>query len=247
MTDLSALIPPHEPSEDTLATVGGMALDAIPLLGPLAGRALDHALATRERERRHEFDRAIVGELQRLAEQTDQALTVADVVSSDEFLATLALARREAAETASANKRQRLARAAAEAGPWSEFDASERAAFLRLVTSLEDLHIALLARLNDREAWKVARAETPAPHPNDVDMGPTLSAVLGTTPADRANPIVSDAIGDALANLGMHSLTTGLVTDGYGFPFAPGVTDRGERFLAYLSEESPADPAPPAA
>ncbi len=113
MADFENLVPPHEPAEDTLTTVIGMGIDTIPLIGQAAGRLLDHAIAARAAQRRHEFDLAIVSELRRLAEdQGLDALTVADVVASDEFLATLARTQREAAETASESRRRRLALAA---------------------------------------------------------------------------------------------------------------------------------------
>lgn len=249
MTDLSALIPSHEPADDTLATVGGMALESIPLLGPLAGRALDHALATRERERRHEFDRAIVGELQRLAERMDETLTVADVVRSDEFFAALNYARRAAAETADDAKRQRLARAAAEAGPWSDFAASERAGFLRLVSKYDELHIWLLTYFADPVAWLDAHGLAHVHDGVNVgEIGEHVAEALDVgIPGDRQSDdvphIVTDALEDLIGDNTMSLFSLASIRDR---PFASQLTDRGRRFLAYLREESPADKPRPA-
>lgn len=154
MTDLNELVPPHEPAEDALVLAGGLALDAIPVVGPMATRALDHALAARDRDRRHEFDLAVVEEVQRLARQVDESLTVADVVESDDFLAAFNRGRRAAAETASAVRRRRLATAVAHSGSWARFSESERHQFGRLAEEFSDLHVWLLVYLDDRGDWR---------------------------------------------------------------------------------------------
>lgn len=248
MTDLAALIPPHDPAEDAFATVGGMALDSIPLLGPLAGRALDHALATRERERRREFDVAVVAQLQSLAEGSEAVLTVADVVASDEFLAAITYTRRVAAETAEEAKRQRLALAAAQAGAWSDIAASERAGFLRLAAKYDELHIWLLAYFADPIRWLDAHGLT---HVHDGitvdDRGTQLAEALGLGPeGERSADDVPDVVQDALDELATDSVLSPIVLDmARDEPFAPQLTSRGRRFLAFLRETAPEHQEPP--
>ncbi|MGM7671910.1 hypothetical protein [Microbacterium sp. A93] len=245
MTDLADLIPPHDPAEDTLATVGGMALDAIPLLGPLAGRVLDHALATRERERRHEFDTAIVDEVQRLAERTNAALTVADVVNSDEFLATLARTRREAAETASATKRQRLARAAASTLDPGAPERAERQHYLRLIIELEDIHIWLLAYFHDPRAWLDAHDLSHAYGNNfgGSGTGPLEAALehFGMTLTQPIEGALEELERRALASPQLRSFMT------QGGMVQTRTTPGANAFLQYLGEGDPADAAPPVA
>lgn len=248
MTDLSGLIPPHEPAEDALATVGGMALDAIPLLGPLAGRALDHALAARERERRHEFDTTIVGEIQRLAERTEAAITVADVVNSDEFLATLARTRREAAETASTSKRQRLARAAVAALDPNAPARAERESYLRLVTELDDLHIWLLAYFADPRAWLdrhglLGTYENVASGNADGPLKHALGS-LDIPFSESVEAALSDLERLDLASVSPRVLRPMVTTDAM---FQGRLSTRGRAFLTYLDEGDPADADPPAA
>lgn len=241
MTELEALIPPHEPAEDTLATVGGIALDSIPLLGPIAGRALDHALAARERERRHEFDTAVVAEVQRLAERTRAALTVADVVNSDDFIATLARTRREAAETASRTKRQRLARAAVAALDPGALSRAEREDYHRLIADLDDLHIWLLAYFAGPRAWLDAHglthayqqitAGSPQVHLETAlaHFGVTFSAPVVAALADLERLGLADVQERTLRNF---STASGMLE--------PRTTPRGRAFLAYLGDGSPA-------
>lgn len=248
MTDLSGLIPPHEPAEDVLATAGGMALDAIPLLGPVAGRVLDLALATRERERRHEFDTAVVAELERLAEWTDATLTVGDVVNSDEFLATLARARREADETASASKRQRLAHAAVSALDPDAPARAEREGYLRLIAELDDIHIWLLAYFADPRAW--------------LDHHGLLGAYKNVASGDVAGPLehalsildipLSASVETALSDLDRNDLASvsprvlrPLVTA--ETMYQSRISSRGRAFLKYLDEGNPAEMDPPSA
>ncbi|MGP6176860.1 hypothetical protein ACTU6U_06095 [Microbacterium sp. A196] len=248
MPDLSALIPPHEPAEDTLATVGGMALDAIPLIGPVAGRVLDLALATRERERRNEFDTAIVGALQRLAQRADETLTVADVVNSDEFLATLARTRRAAAETASTSKRQRLARAAVSALDPNAPSRAERESNLRLITELDDLHIWLLAYFADPRAWLdhhglLSTYKNVASGNADGPLKHALSS-LGIPLSGSVEAALSDLERLDLANVSPRVLRPTVTADAM---FQSRVSTRGRAFLAYLDEGNPAEADPPAA
>ncbi|MEU4015813.1 hypothetical protein AB0E56_11165 [Microbacterium sp. NPDC028030] len=246
MTDLADLIPPHDPSEDTLAAVGGMALDAIPILGPLAGRALDHALAARERERRHEFDIGVVSALQQLAERSDTALTLADVVNSDEFLATLARVQREAAETASHTKRRRLARAAVSALDPSAPPRAERADFLRLIIELEDLHIWLLAFFADPRAWLDAHDLAHVYENSGLGSSPGVALEAALNYHDMTFSVSIEAALDDLEGRGLASaqLRTFMAQGGMVQPRA---SARGLALLQYLDEGNPAEAEPPPA
>lgn len=64
------------------------------------------------------------------------------------FLASLARAARAAAETASQEKRQVLARAAAHSGPWSDVEQERREEFVQLACELQPVHIRLLVFLD---------------------------------------------------------------------------------------------------
>lgn len=231
---LEPLIPPHEPASDALITVAGIAIDAIPIIGPMGTRALDHALATRDRERRLEFDRAVVAELQR---QADSSLTVGDVVSSDEFLAALARGQRVAAEASSAAKRTRLAAAVASTVTDKTLSANERGGFWRYVEQYDDLHIWLLSFFSSPIDWLDAHGLSAA---HERIRGGTvaepLTAALGSDP--RSTPTVRDAIEELQRDmmLGAFDLNTDRSDRGQ---FSPQTTNRGRRFLAFLHERAP--------
>lgn len=247
MTDLSELIPPHEPSEDAFGVIGGMALDSIPVLGPMAGRALDYALASKAAQRRHEFDRAVVDQLEELARELGGTLTVADVVSSDDFQATLARVQRNAAESASATKRARLARAAMTPLRPSTLSSSERSDFLRFVEELDDLHVFLLSYFVSPRAWLDAHNKTDAY--SGVEMGSPigpLAAALNFSPDDDDQRVSS--VDSALATLERYGLAsvparTIMMRDG---TLQRRTSDRGQRFLDYLREGEHSEAEPPA-
>ncbi|MBO0979280.1 hypothetical protein [Microbacterium sp. SD291] len=99
----------------------------IPVLGPLAAETLAHALESRQTQRQHEF------------------------------IAAVTRAQRASAETASQQKRQRLAAAVANGGSWAPFAATEREQFTRLVDEFDALHIWLLHYFTNPRAWLQAR------------------------------------------------------------------------------------------
>lgn len=248
MTDLEAAIPPVEPADGALAFVAGLGLDAIPIVGPMAGRALDHALATRERERRLAFDRLVISELQSLAARVSPSLTVEEVVSSDEFLAAYTRTSRRAAESASVDKRRRLATSAAQAGTWSGYSAAERQEFSGLVEVLEDLHVWLLHFFVSPWHWLLHNGMI-----GDGNYGPIeatvsspsrhLALALGVSELDWGGP--TDA---ALAALHRHGLTddvplrTGMSGRSAA---AERTTTKGRRFLDFLHEPDSAAMVPP--
>ncbi|WP_309102496.1 hypothetical protein [Microbacterium sp.] len=257
MSDLGSLIPPHEPAEDALATIGGMALDAIPILGPLAGRALDHALASRAAQLRHEFDVAVVAKLKTLADAHNTELTVADIVNSDDFLAAFIRARRIATETASETKRERLAAAVANDGHWSPFARSEAQRFNRLVEAFDDLHVWLLHYLDQSVDWPRVRGfegNRWAPSENNP-----LSSILGVPFATWWKPYaqsVADLQRDGLVEILDFSAPP--IEPPAGFPPIPQAqlrdntremrartTQRGREFLAFIMEPASSEADPP--
>lgn len=177
MTDLDALVPPHEPAEDTLAFAGKAALSLVPVVGPLAAETLAHALETRQAERQHEFNVAIAQALTDAISRLDEAATIEDIVGSDEFIAAVTRAQRAAAETASHHKRQRLAAAIANGGSWAPFSASEREQFTRLVDEFDELHVWLLHYFTDPTGWLQSR-DLYAQHANLMMGG--IDGPLGT-------------------------------------------------------------------
>lgn len=231
---LESLVPPHEPATDALTFVAGIALDAIPVLGPMGTRALDHALAARDRERRSEFDHAVVAELRR---QADEALTVASVVASDEFLAALARGQRAASETASVTKRGRLGSAVASTITESSLAAHERAGFWRFLEQYDDLHVWLLGFFSDPVAWLDSHGLSAAHERiRGGSISEPLSAALGLDP--RGTPAVREAIEDLQRDmmLGAFDLNTGRSERGQ---FNSQTTARGRRFLRFLGEDDP--------
>lgn len=242
MTDLASLIPSPEPAEDALITALGMGLDAIPVVGPMATRALDHAIAVRASERRHAYDLAVIAELRRLGEATHDGLTVADVVGSDEFLATLSRTQRQADETASQGKRQRLARATVSALSASTFSRVERAQFLRHVEEFEDLHVWLVNYFASPRAWLDAHGMSDV-YSNPFGGTPLnpLERVFGAPESSWIAPVesaISTLDGHGLVSVPPQNMTSmGMVETR--------TTDRGRRFLEYLRDDHPAETEPP--
>lgn len=244
MTDLDALVPPHEPAEDTLAFAGKAALSLVPVVGPLAAETLAHALETRQAERQHEFNVAIAQALTDAISRLDDAATIEDIVGSDEFIAAVTRAQRAAAETASHHKRQRLAAAIANGGSWAPFSASEREQFTRLVDEFDELHVWLLHYFTDPTGWLQSR-DLYAQHANLMMGG--IDGPLGTALGVPQN-VWRGPVGQAASDLdrtGLASipLTTMMTPQGV---FAPRTSEKGRRFLAFINEPDSLSANPPA-
>jgi len=244
MTDLEALVPPHEPAEDTLAFAGKAALSMVPVVGPLAADTLSHALESRQAQRQHEFNVAIARALTDATAQLDEAATIEDIVGSDEFIAAVTRAQRAAAETASWQKRQRLAAAVANGGTWAPFSHSEREQFTRLVDEFGELHVWLLHYFTDPTGWLQAR-DLYAQHSNLLTGG--IDGPLGTA-LGVPYEVWSGPVGQAVADLdraGLASipLTTMMTSQGV---FAPRTSKKGKRFLAFVNEPNSLAADPPA-
>lgn len=234
MTDLDALVPPHEPAEDTLAFAGKAALSMVPVLGPLAAETLAHALESRQAQRQHEFNVAIARALTTALEQLDESTTIETIVGSDEFIAAVTRAQRAAAETASQQKRQRLAAAVANGGSWAPFAATEREQFTRLVDEFDALHVWLLHYFTDPAGWLQAR-DLYAQHAN-IMMGGIdgpLGSALNVHPNVWDGPVKQAAADLDRNGLASIPLTTMMSAQGI---FGPRTSDKGRRFLAFINE-----------
>lgn len=244
MTDLDALVPPHEPAEDTLAFAGKAALSMVPVLGPLAAETLAHALESRQAQRQHEFNVAIARALTSAIEQLDETTTIEDIVGSDDFIAAVTRAQRAAAETASQQKRQRLAAAVANGGSWAPFAATEREQFTRLVDEFDALHIWLLHYFTDPAGWLRAR-DLYQQHANIMMGG--IDGPLGSAfnvPQNVWDGPVKQAAADLDRNgLASIPLTTMMSAQGI---FAPRTSSKGQRFLAFINETESIAADPPA-
>jgi hypothetical protein len=234
MTDLDALVPPHEPAEDTLAFAGKAALSMVPVVGSLAAETLAHALESRQVQRQHEFNVAIARALTTALEQLDNTATLEDIAGSDEFIAAVTRAQRAAAETASQQRRERLAAAVANCGGWAPFTATEREQFNRLVEEFDALHVWLLHYFTDPTGWLQARGLYQQ-HAN-IMMGGIdgpLGSALNVHPTVWEGPVKQAAADLDRNGLASIPLTTMMSAQGI---FAPRTSSKGQRFLKFISE-----------
>lgn len=244
MTDLVAAVPPHEPAEDALAFTGKLALSAIPVVGPLAVETIAHALDSRQSRRQHDFNVSIARTLTSALERIDAAVSLEDVIGSDEFIAAITRAQRVAAETASESKRRRLAAAVVNGGSWAPFTASEREQFTRLVDDFTDLHVWLLHYFVDPKGWLDARGLSSSYegiYAGSV-QGP-LGAALGASEEgwlDAVRQVSGDLDRAALGSIPLSGMMT------QGGTVQPRTSEKGRRFLAFLNEPSSLDVEPPA-
>lgn len=155
---LADLVPGQHPVADGVSTVVFAALSAVPVVGGPVVEIASGVLASRQTARQYEFNTAVATALQRVVEEVD-GLTPVAIVESDEFMAAYERASRAAAETASAQKRTRLATALRHAGPWSSLREMRRAQLLEFVMRFDDLHFAMLQFFADPRAW--LRANVP--------------------------------------------------------------------------------------
>ncbi|WP_396667938.1 hypothetical protein [Microbacterium sp. R86528] len=234
-TELNDSLPSHEPAEDALALVVGIGIEAIPIVGGMLGRTFDHALATRDKERRHAFDVSVVAELQRVSQLLNTPVIVETILSSDDFLAALARAQRIASETGSVSKRHRLAACVAEVGPWSKFASAELAQHTLLVERLDDLHVWLLAYIARQGGSVIAGNDLPSdPAPIDYALGSALG-INGPAPA-----VVTDAVEDLQSQLLVSLSASASGVDSIT------ISDRGSRFVDFLRAIDAEQSDPPA-
>lgn len=176
MTDsLENRVPGHSPLKDTLINAGLAGVSAVPMAGGVVAQFTSGLLAERQAARQHEFNVAVARVVEDVLTRVD-GLTSAAVLESDEFMAAYERVSRAAAETASAEKRARLASAIRHAGPWSTIDESKRTQFLTLVARYDELHFAMLSFFRDPQAW--IKANTPDWHGPDEWGASSIGALL---------------------------------------------------------------------
>lgn len=236
MTNFVEQVPAHDPDADDDIALAATALDAfIPVAGPVLAGLLERNQRKRSALAQHEFNLSVARELdKRNASGDGPELTVADLIDSDEFNATFERLAREARESSSRDKRRRLAAATAKSGEWSQFSASLRTQFARLVVSLDDLSVFLLHYFMSPAAWLEAHG-LQASYPPQRGGSPEdpLVTVFGAAPTEWGAP-VKQAIADMnLAGLTDVDLELGREGDDY---LQRGTTPKGELFLQYISE-----------
>jgi len=243
MTELEDLVPAHEPAKDVLAFAGKAAVSLVPLVGPLAAESLGFALERRQSQRQYEFNVEIARALTAVVERIDEGTALDDIVGSDEFIAVVTRAQRAASETASHEKRRRLASAVANGGSWAPFSATEREQFTRLVEDFSALHIWLLQYFTDPAGWLAAR-DLGAQYSNVIAGGITgpLEAALGS-PQHAWQGAVAQAAADLDRN-GLASIPLTTMMTGQGI-VAPRTSDKGRRFLTFMQEPHPLSADPP--
>lgn len=243
MSDLEALVPPNDPVEETLSFAGRAAISVVPVIGQLTADTLAHVLARRQAQRQHDFDVAVARALADAFERPKDTATLEEVVGSDEFIAAVTRAQRVAAETASQQKRRRLAAAVANGGSWAPFSAAEREQFTRLVEDFDALHIWLLHYFVDPVGWLKAR-DLYRQHEN-IYMGGVdgpLGSALSVSKEVWDGPL-NQAAGDLERNgLASIPLTTMMTAQGV---FAPRTSNKGRRFLVFLNETDSTEAEPP--
>lgn len=243
MAGFDAEPPPHEPGKDHALFTVKAAVSLVPIAGPLVSETLAHVVNTRQAKRAHEFDVAVATALTTLFEQSENQINVEEVVDSDAFVAAVTRAQRAASETASAEKRRRLAAAVSNAGDWAPFSVAEREQFIRLVEEFGALHIWLLHYFVDPAAW--LRAHDLYEQHSNIYMGSItnpLQSALGASKSEWFES-VSQACAD-LDREGLASvpLTTMMSASGI---FEPRTAQKGSRFLAFIAEPNSAEAEPP--
>lgn len=231
--DLSDWTEPPGLVQDGVMTSALTLLGLVPVVGNAAASTVQGFVAHKvERWTREGFSR-VASRLRALEERgliaTDQLL------QSDEFVAAFASVQQQLGQTASEEKRERLANALSRMGSWGPGDAYTRSAFLALVEQYDDIHVLLLDFLSDPVTW--IRRGTPGYEPPPT-MTSNLNAALDAyvfpgQPDWRffVEPVVSQLGRDGLINTG-----GGLVTDLVDTNVMPVTTPRGERFLRFIAD-----------
>ena len=232
--DLVAALPESHPDKDALIDYGLTAVNAfIPIVGSGIADLARGIIARKAEERQHQFDALVAVEVTRLTERVE-GITPQSMVESDEFMAAYAKVARVAAETESAEKRQRLAAALTHMGPWSSVDPTRRQHLLDLVTMYDDLQVFLLSYFRDPAAW--LRANAPDWRSGKYMMA-GIATVLGDfvfTDGNDWRPSVAAALArfplDGVADVPLQASMTDAGT------VQKRTTDYGDQFLDFIAE-----------
>jgi hypothetical protein len=145
-------VPDHDPIEHAATATGLAVLSLVPAVGGAMVELASGVIAARQAERQHNFNLLVAEAVGRVMGQVGE-LTQSDFLDSEEFMASYERASRSAAESASRERRQRLARAAAQMGEWSRISVAMRRELFAMVNEMEDVHVRLLAYLDDPRAF----------------------------------------------------------------------------------------------
>ncbi|MFG6401481.1 hypothetical protein [Microbacterium sp. P04] len=121
-------------------TLGLAAIELLPVVGPPATSLITEGMRQSAREKDAEWGAMVSARL----DSIERAGVPVDV-TEPEFIAAVRHLQNAAAQTADGEKLQLLARAAANAGPWSHTELSVREEYLSLVADLPAAHIKALA------------------------------------------------------------------------------------------------------
>lgn len=231
MGDLVASVPDHDPDKDALIGYGLAAVGMLPLFGSAIADISGGMLAQRRETRQFEFNVGVAEAVEDLASRVD-GLTPETLMNSDEFIAAYEKASRVAAETASRDKRARLARVLAHMGPWGGLDDTTRSQFLDMVARYDDLHVLLLRFFRDPSGWLVANA--PEWQPGQYMMV-SISTILGRFVFPVASdwqstvgPVIATFASDGVAQVPIStSMTEQGVLEKRTYP-------RGDEFLQFV-------------
>lgn len=218
-------------AQELVNGAGLAALSTIPIAGPFLANATQSAMAIRENARRAEFDRLVIERLERISADV-AGITPESIISSDDFAAAYAKSSRVASETASKRKREYLARALGQMGPWNDIDVSRKHLLLDLVARYEELHIRLLDYFRAPILW--IKKGTPQFQVDGGGIG-GVSGPIGTymfpgVPDWDATvvPALKTLENDSLANV---PWTTTMSTEG---TFQSRTTPLGDALLAFI-------------
>jgi hypothetical protein len=239
MSSLRDNLPDHTPDKNAAIDFGLTAVDAVvPVFGGVVADLSRGMLARRSEERQHEFNVAVVGELELVAARVDR-LQPETILDSDEFMAAYERAARIAAESASRDKRARLAAALSRMGDWDDLSKESREFFFGLVARYSDLHVFLLVFFHEPQAWLSQHA--PDFNPRSIMMGSIKAMLQQHVFPDASDlestvfPALAELKQDGLADV---PLTTAMSGDGI---VASRISPLGRRFLAFLGDPGPAD------
>ncbi|WP_431279891.1 hypothetical protein [Leifsonia poae] len=121
----------------------------------MGGAAVEIAsglIASRQAERQYDFDIKIARAVDNILANSS-GLQSADILNSDEFMASYERAARLAAESASQEQRERLAWAAAQMGDWSTVPQAIRQQLFHMLGEIQDIHARTLAFLDDPQSF----------------------------------------------------------------------------------------------
>ena len=227
-------VPGHDRLQETVTTAGLTAISAVPVLGGPVATAVTGFLAERQAHRQHEFNVYVAQGLDQIVERVD-GLTPEAILESNEFMAAYEKASRAAAESASDDKRQRLANVVANMGVWSGFPEAQRTQLLNLVVEYDDLHVFLIRFFTDPAAW--LRTNVPEARSENV-IPSSISHVLGEWVfTDQPNwrvivePALAKLKSDGLLDVPLFVSMTGAGA------IEPRTTPFAQTFIKFVTEE----------